>query len=332
MKRLFLLLAVFALLVAGTASAAAGNHNDGAITEEVITFENEGGTIYGTFTMPADVRGKAPTVLMLHGFTGDRNEGPLFFSNWEPTGDFMYERTAKVFAENGVASLRIDFRGSGESLDQFGFADTTFTSQISDAYAAIEWLDDQRMVGDIGVLGLSQGGLIAAVTAESHKRVSSLVLWSPVANPVDTYKTVLGPVVEERIVEPDGTVTYVFGEENSVIAGLTQTSTMSVLPWGAELTMNQAFFEDLYTTDPIAAISHYDGPMQVVVGSADDVVTPQPYYGETYMTYHDGYEELVVLETGHVFDVFAPTDDPALDDAIDESLDWFTETLRHRRW
>ena len=47
---------------------------------------------------------------------------------------------------------------------------------LSDAYAAVEWLDDRRRVGDIGVLGLSQGGLVAAVTAQSHYHVESAVL------------------------------------------------------------------------------------------------------------------------------------------------------------
>jgi pimeloyl-ACP methyl ester carboxylesterase len=326
MKRIFLLLAVFALLVAGTASAAAGNQPNGDFTAEVVEFENDGGTIVGTFTMPDGVRGKSPAVLMLHGFTGDRNEGPVLQPDFSFT-DFMYERTANVFAANGIASLRIDFRGSGESLDQFGFEDTTFSSQISDAYAAVEWLDDHRKVGDIGVLGLSQGGLVGTITAEAHKRVSSLVLWSPVANPVDTYKTVLGD--EVLAVAPDGTVTY---GGDAVLAGINQPSTDMVLPWGAPLTMNQAFFQELYTTDPIAAISHYDKPLQVVVGELDTIVTPQPEYGEFYMTYHDGYEELVVLDADHVFDVFNGNGAPALDDAIEESLDWFTETLRHSRW
>lgn len=330
MRKLFALLAVLALFVAGAAAAVASSEVElaegstaigadaadrwgpGEITEEVVTFENEGGTVYGTFVMPANAHGKTPTVLMLHGFTGDRNEGPVLQPDFTFT-DTMYSRTSNVLAENGIASLRIDFRGSGESLDQFGFEGTTFSSQISDAYAAVEWLTDQRHVGDIGVLGLSQGGLVAAITAESHHRVSSLVLWSPVANPVDTYKTVLGA--------------------DAVAAGLTQPSTDATLPWGAVVTLNQPFYLELYTTDPVAAISHYDGPMQVVVGSLDDIVTPQPYFGETYMTYHEGYEELVVLDADHVFDVFTGNGAPALDDAIAESTAWFQETLkRHGRW
>jgi fermentation-respiration switch protein FrsA (DUF1100 family) len=310
MRRIVLLLTALALVFAGAASAVAFSHAEGEATHEVITFENEGGTIYGTFVMPADVRGNVPTVLMLHGFTGNRDEGSILQPDFSFT-DFMYERTAKVFAENGIASLRIDFRGSGDSVDQFGFEETTFSSQISDAYAAIEWLDGHKNVGDIGVLGLSQGGLVGAITAESHKRVSSLVLWSPVANPVDTYKTVLG--------------------EDSVLDGLTQPSTTAILPWGAPVTLNQAFFEELYTTDPIAAISHYGKPLQVIVGELDTVVTPQPYYGDLYMTYHDGHEELVVLDADHVFDVFTGNGAPALDEAIAESTDWFKETLRQRR-
>jgi pimeloyl-ACP methyl ester carboxylesterase len=208
LRKIFLLLAAFALLIAGTGSAVAGSNSDAEITYEVVTFENDGGTVYGTFTMPAGIRGNTPAVLMLHGFTGNRDEGPVFQPDFSFT-DTMYSRTAEVLAENGLASLRIDFRGSGESTDEIGFEETTFSSQVSDAYAAVEWLDDHKNVGDIGVLGLSQGGLVGAITAESHKRVSSLVLWSPVANPVDTYKSILGT--------------------DTVLDGLTQPSTEATL-------------------------------------------------------------------------------------------------------
>jgi fermentation-respiration switch protein FrsA (DUF1100 family) len=192
-----------------------------------------------------------------------------------------------------------------------GFEETTFSGQVSDASAAIEWLDDHKKIGPIGVLGLSQGGLVGAITADTHKEVQSLVLWSPVANAVDTYKTVLG--------------------SDTVLEGLTQPSTEATLPWGAVITLNRPFFEELYTTDPIAAIVGYDGPMQVVVGERDDIVTPQPYYGQTYLSYHDGREELVVVDGDHVFDVFSGNGAPALDVAIAESVDWFIDTLRNGR-
>jgi len=310
MRRLVPVLAALVLVVAGTATAAAGNQSSGEITYQTISFENEGGTVYGTYTRPAKVSGNTPAVLMLHGFTGDRNEGPVFQPDFSFT-DTMYSRTAQVLAENGFASLRIDFRGSGQSIEEIGFAQTTFSGQVSDASAAIEWLGDQKKIGQIGVLGLSQGGLVGAITADNHKEVASLVLWSPVANPVDTFKTVLG--------------------SDTVLQGLTQPSTQATLPWGAVITLDRPFFEELYTTDPIAAIAGYEGPMQVVVGERDDIVTPQPYYGETYLAYHDGREELVVLDGDHVFDVFAGNGAPALDEAIAESVEWFIVTLRSGR-
>lgn len=80
--------------------------------------------------------------------------------------------------------------------------------------------------------------------------------------------------------------------------------------------------------DPIAAITEYDDPTQVVVGTRDDLVTPQPYYGEAYMAYHDGDEELVVLDGDHIFDVLSGNGPGVLDAAIAESLDWFQKTLR----
>lgn len=60
-------------------------------------------------------------------------------------------------------------------------------------------------------------------------------------------------------------------------------------------------------------------------------MTPQPYYGETYMTYHDGSEELVVVDGDHAFDVFTGNGAPALDEAIAETVDWFQKTLRRAR-
>ncbi|MEN8234925.1 MAG: alpha/beta hydrolase [Actinomycetota bacterium] len=309
MRKAFALLVVLVLLAVGAGAAVAGGNVSGEISEEIITFESDGGVVVGTMVMPGEVRGKVPAVLLLHGFTGTRDELPIFEPDWT-FEETMYSRTARVFAENGIATLRIDFRGSGDSTDGFTFAETTFTTQVADALAAVDFLDDQGRIGRIGVLGLSQGGLVGAVTAEAHKRVESLVLWSPVTNPVDTYKLILG--------------------EQNVLDGLNQATTHIVLPWTA-IDLNQPFFIDLYHVDPIVAISDYDDPTQVIVGSGDTLVTPQPMFGEVYMTHHEGVEELVVVDGDHIFDALAGNGAPALDEAIGESLDWFQNTLGGRR-
>lgn len=300
------MIAVLAMVFAGTVSVGASGNAGPDIVEQSVSFQSEGGTVYGTLVMPDPIRGKVPAVLLLHGFTGTRDELPIIETDGSISETF-YSRTARLFAENGIATLRIDFRGSGESIDQFTFEGTTFSGQVADALAAVEYLDDLREVQDIGIVGLSQGGLVGSVTAAADRRVDSLVLWSPVANPVDTYKTVLG--------------------EANVLDGLHQPTTQITLPWGAVIELNQPFFEELYEVDPVAAIAGYGGPMLVVVGSRDDIVTPQPYYGEVYIAYHNGPENLVVVDGDHVFDVLAGNGAPALGLAIDESLDWFGDTL-----
>ena len=294
------IVALTCALVLGTSAAVVAG-------EEPVTIENEGDSIYGVWSTPDAAEDEVPAVLLLHGFTGMREEGTVFDADGNELYT-MYGHTADALADAGIASLRIDFRGSGESVDQMGFEKTTFSGQISDAQAAVDWLEAQDGIGPIGVLGLSQGGLVASITAASNDAVESLVLWSAVANPVDTYKTVLGA--------------------DAVAAGLGQPATDATLPWGAVVTLEQPFYEELYTTDPVAAVSHFDGPLQVIVGSGDTVVTPQPWYGQSYIANHEGEEELIVVEGDHVFDVFAGNGAPALDVAIAESVDWFATTLQ----
>lgn len=57
-------------------------------------------------------------------------------------------------------------------------------------------------------------------------------------------------------------------------------------------------------------------------------MAPQPYYGRLYMTYHDGDEELVVLDADHVLDVLSGNGPGVVDEAITEGLDWFRKNLR----
>ncbi|CAN5586244.1 alpha/beta fold hydrolase [soil metagenome] len=271
--------------------------------ERVVNFQSQGQKVMGTLTLPEGSDTPYPFVLLLHGFTDTRDiaiTGPQ---------DGMFTRTAHTLAEYGIASLRIDFRGSGESEGKW--EDTTFTSQIADAIAALDYLttlpevDQQRL----GLIGISQGGLIAAETAARDHRVQTVVLWSPLANPPDTFKLILG--------------------DENVAAGLQSEgkSVHSKLPWGAETDLKTPFFADLYNFDPIAAISRVKQPLLVVVGLQDTIVTPQPHYGQLYLNYHEGRELLVTVNGDHIFDVMANHGPALFDDVIAWSLAWLQETL-----
>ena len=274
-----------------------------AVSEQVIAFENEGETVVGTLTIPAVGCARWPVVLLLHGFTNERNELPV-----GGTSETMYGRLARVLGEQGIASLRIDFRGSGVSDGVW--ADTTFTSQLDDAQAAVDYLATLSRVDTdrLGVVGFSQGGLIAAELAAREARVRSLVLWSPVASAPDTYKHILGAA--------------------SVEAGLAAAAPLPVTTqWGAQFELNRGFFVDLFRYDPTAAIAEVEAPLLVIVGLNDTTVTPQPAYGELFLAYHDGAERLVTLASDHVFNVLTDPQPAIFDSAVATSTAWLVNTL-----
>ncbi len=272
-------------------------------TESVVNFSNQGQKIVGTWTIPTGATAPYKTVLMLHGFLSTRQELPI-----NNTKETMFSRTARVLAEQGYATLRIDFRGSGES--EGAWADTTFSSQMSDARAALAFLNKQASVDTkkIAVLGMSQGGLVAASIAATERSVRSLVLWSPVSAPAQTFTNMFGSAAI-----------------TSGLASNGQAITIK-LPWGAETQLKTGFFEDLFKINPVAEIALYSRPLLVVVGKKDTTVAPQPLSGQLFLNYHRGDEKIVVLDADHVFDIFG-TGPERLDEGVSESVNWLEKTL-----
>lgn len=134
---------------------------------ESIVLENEGQKIFGIFHYPI-AKGPYPTVLMCHGLAGNK------------TGRFrLYVHLAERLSKLGIASLRIDFRGSGDSEGHF--SDATIGSEVSDAIIALNYLRNQPDVdkSKIGIFGRSVGGTVALITAQKSGPIKSLAIWAP---------------------------------------------------------------------------------------------------------------------------------------------------------
>ncbi|WP_210529968.1 alpha/beta hydrolase family protein [Rubellimicrobium arenae] len=262
-------LSLLALLAGNTAWAQSS-------TEEVISIPSQGANMVGTLSLPEGE--PAPVVLLFHGFTGSRDELPI-----PGTDEGVFSRTARVLAEHGYASLRIDFIGSGESDGEF--ADTTFEGQIADGLAALEYVKaDPRIAGDdIYIIGWSQGGLVATAVAGRSDVPDAVALWAAVADPLGTFTGLLG--------------------EDAIKAGLSTGDTPMTVPlaWGGETALKQGYFEQLSTVDPRAEIASYDGPVFVAQGSADVVVRPEA--ADMLIDAHEGPEELWVRDMDHAFNV-----------------------------
>lgn len=265
--------------------------------EERVELQSAGQTVVGTLATPAG--DPAPVVLLLHGFTGSRDELPI-----PNTGEGVFSRTARLLAENGYASLRIDFRGSGESVAEMTYEATTFEGQVADALAAVDYLRSlDRVDGeDTFVIGWSQGGLIASAVAARAEGLDAVALWQAVGDPEATYGGLLGAetLAAGMAAAPDQTI-------------------VATLPWGGEVGLNGAFFDGIARFDPMAEIGAYDGPLFVTRGTLDTTVMPAA--ADAFIAAHEGSEQLWTAEMDHVFNVFTTTE--TFDDMVGATIAFF---------
>ena len=197
----------------------------------------------GTLALPAAQPGapapaQIPAVLLLHGDLGNRNE----------TGD-LFGREAADLAADGIASLRIDFAGSGDSTEPDLALD--YPNMVADATASVRYLQSDPRIDPtrIAVLGLSRGGSLAATLAGTLPGMAALVEWSgAVYNGYDE-----DPDAHQRARE-DGFVPIDLGDRD------------------VDLSLN--WYDTIEQSHPLDDVAGYQGPVLAVVGSDDQVVPP----------------------------------------------------------
>ncbi len=108
---------------------------------DAIVLFNGGQKMFGMLHRPVGVK-RAPVVFMCHGFAGTK------------VGCYrIYVRLAEALARRGIASMRIDFRGCGDSEGEF--QKTTLSGQVEDAMLTLKWLEEDEGldVSRLGILG-----------------------------------------------------------------------------------------------------------------------------------------------------------------------------------
>ncbi len=147
---------------------------------EDVIFENEDDGVYlsGTLTYPEEGESFPAVILITGSGPQNRNEEVFGHKPFLVISDFL--------TRNGFAVLRFDDRGVGASTGDFSKA-TTF-DHANDVLWAIEYLKtrDEIDVDNIGLLGHSEGGMIAQIAAvENPYDVKFIVMLAGVAIPGD---------------------------------------------------------------------------------------------------------------------------------------------------
>ena len=137
---------------------------------EDVTFQNTKANISlsGTLTLPKK-NGFFPSVILITG-SGPQNRNEELF------GHKPFLVISDYLTKKGIAVLRYDDRGIGESKGDFKTATTA--DFATDVESAITYLKSRKEINKnkIGLIGHSEGALIASIVASKSKDISFIVL------------------------------------------------------------------------------------------------------------------------------------------------------------
>ncbi|MCH9829165.1 MAG: alpha/beta fold hydrolase [Gammaproteobacteria bacterium] len=264
---------------------------------ESLPLDNGEYRIPGTLTLPGrlQVASSCPAVLMLHG-TG---------SNKDEVGG-VYKRLAGELARAGIASLRIDFAGTGDS--SVDYRQYTLSGATRDARVALKALGEHVGVDPqrLGVLGFSQGGLIAQVLVVKQPDIRALATWSSVAN---DGIGVFQPLFDEHLDQArrDGYAVVNF-------------------PWRGPLNFSLEWFDEVRASTALSDMAGYHGRLLAIAGLADDAV---PYEASLRLAEAAGSTDarvLLIKGADHIYHAL-DEDRSQIDEVIEQTVRFFREGL-----
>jgi len=139
-----------------------------SMAQEKLTIQGSRGKLAAILQKPEMKQGeRVPMMIIMHGF-GGKKESPLF------------DQLVKKLTSQGIATIRFDFNGHGESEGDFQYM--TVPNEIEDATCIFNYVRSLDYVSCIGVLGHSQGGVVAAMlSGQLGGEIACAVLMAPAA-------------------------------------------------------------------------------------------------------------------------------------------------------
>lgn len=219
-------------------------------------------------TLPDDFNeetDKCPMVILMHGIFSSKNIVPI-------------PALAKALAKEGIASICFDFGGHWKSEGQM--EQMTVGKEIEDALAMWNYAKSLPYVSKIGMLGHSQGGVVASMTAgmlaSRGESPAALVLVAP------------GSVVQDAC--RNGRF---FGAKFNPADPPEYVKCFGIMKLGREYIITTQEL-DIYGT-----AKAYTGPVLLIHGSEDTIV-PMSCSEKFVETYTQDAELIVVEKENHM--------------------------------
>ncbi|MBQ9645389.1 MAG: alpha/beta fold hydrolase [Prevotella sp.] len=257
--------------------------------KEDVTIDGAKGKLAATIQKPQLRQGeRCPMVMICHGFTAHKERKLLTL-------------LADSLQANGIASIRFDFNGHGES--EGDFLEMTVPNEIEDARHVFEYVRDLPYVSGVSIMGHSQGGVVAAMLAGElgPDALQAVALYAPAAVLRDDAIRGTTPGVKpDPKNDPGNPPEY-------------------VEIWGG-LKLGRDYVLSAQTLPIYETARAYRGPALIIHGNADRTV---PYtYGMRFNEIWPGseYVELEGFDHGFSQNVYRTTD---------IAVRFFVNTLKH---
>lgn len=244
---------------------------------------------YATVQLPGKLArsGDMPLAVLCHGFTGSR------------AGDGHFAPLAQDLAAQGIATVRLDFPGCGDSTEPF--TAYTLSHMADDIESAILYMQSTYGTGPTALVGHSMGGRLASLYPQQKGGIAALVLWSPANGAglngleflnIDDFSAVEAMAAEA---EANGSVTA----------------------WGVEL--SAAYMDEMRTSDPNAALRESALPTLLTYSGSEGILSSTTQ-AETIAAVQSLPDGQVVLDPFAAGNHNYLSDDPATAAALDKAL------------
>lgn len=243
-------------------------------------------TLRGMLHMPEEKNGNVPAVILFHGFTGNKMEP-----------HFIFVKLSRMLEKKGIASVRFDLGGSGESDGDF--INMTLSGEIRDAHNILDYVKELDGIdaGRIGAIGLSMGGAVASVLAgERNDEIKCLCLWAPAGN--------IGELLMSTLSENDISLLHKNG----------------YLDNGGFL-IGAGFVDDIVKLNIFEIAGKFPKNVLILHGDSDYKVPIST--SKTYLEHYAGKAQLKVINgAGHTFNSFKWEKE-----VLDSTVDFFCKEL-----
>ena len=231
---------------------------DAPYTAEDVSVKTPAGhTLAGTLTLPKGASKMKPVgaiVTVTGSGAQDRDE------NINLPGFRPFRQLADALGRRGIAVLRMDDRGTGASGGTFkGSTSADFAEDIRAGLAYLRTRPEIR-ADRLGVMGHSEGAIIAPMVADKEPTLRAIVLLAGIAKPGRTalYFQLKNGIEHNTKLTPEARETQIAGIDKRIDA------MMATDPW-------MKFF---LTYEPASTMRHVKTPVLILTGSRDQQAVP----------------------------------------------------------